>query len=238
MRAAFVVTSALHTKYGVFSSRERLAQTLASLDSIEERCPGARIILVEMGGKSSPTKDERSALEGRCFEVVDYSGDADVRKISADTNDWDVVKSQTEMLCFGRFLKSAKRRGIFKDCGRIFKLSGRYALSEHFDPRVHEALRGKIAFKKKQRSQFPAAATDLTPAQFMSRLWSFDAELLDFVIARYELMLAFMTDRVEKGGYVDIEHCLWRFMPPDRVHELERAGVAGYLGPSGTRVED
>ena len=48
MPSLFIVTSALHTKFGVFSAEQRLAQTLSSMRSIKERC-GADIFLLDAG---------------------------------------------------------------------------------------------------------------------------------------------------------------------------------------------
>ena len=49
---AVIVTSAINTKFGVYSSDQRLAQTLDTIASIRTRIPGCTIFLLEISGVS------------------------------------------------------------------------------------------------------------------------------------------------------------------------------------------
>lgn len=237
VRHAFVVTSAINSKFGVFSPAERLTQTLDTIRSIKSRVPGAKIFIMECCG-TPLNSEQRTALSNSCNMLIDFSNDEDVQAMY-DSDNWDVVKNSTEIMCFGNALKMLKKAGEFTDVDRIHKMSGRYVLNDFFkletyeDPQVKE----KIVIGKKYKSQFPIAVTQV-PLQYMARLWSWPVELLDEVIAVYEDSFIFFAERVSQGGYVDIEHVLYKFLNPDHIQEIENTGVEGQIAPNGQAIKN
>jgi hypothetical protein len=237
VRHAFVVTSAINSKFGVFSPAERLTQTLDTIKSIRDRVPTAKIFIMECCG-TPLTDEQRTALAKVCNVLIDFSTNADVQAMY-DNDNWDVVKNGTEIMCFGNALEMLRDAGEFKDVDRIHKMSGRYILNNLFDPDTYEDTDVKKMFVigPKYKSQFPIEVTTV-PLQYMARLWSWPVELLDDTIEIYRNSFIFFAERVSQGGYVDIEHVLYKFLPQQQVHEIENLGVEGCIAPNGQAIKN
>jgi hypothetical protein len=235
----FLVTSAMNTKFGVFDSAQRLTQTLATIDSIRQRVPTAKIYLLEMAGL--PLQDhQREQLLSCVDHVMDFTTDPAVIDLYQSTDNWDIVKNVTEIMCFGNALKRLHTdTDQFRDSQRIFKLSGRYLLNDDFKIDYYDqySTQSHIVVSKSRSSQFPLHYTQVE-RQFMSRLWSWPAALTDEIIAVYDQGLNFIQERILAGGYVDIEHVLYRFLDHNKLIELDAVGVQGNIGPNGTAVRD
>ena len=234
MRAAFIVTSAINTKFGVFNAEDRLVQTVDTILSIKQRCPSAYIILVEMAGV--PLQEhQKETLQSHVNLLIDYSQDALVQQIYKNPN-WDVVKSSTELMCFGEALTVMKKHVDSFD--RIFKVSGRYLLNDDFNIANYASYPDKIVFAKRKKSQFPPEVTGGVAEQYMSRCWSFPAKDINKIAKMFKAMRRAMFVIVGDHGYLDIEHLLFLYTNPADVVEFDKIGVQGLLGPNGTLVRD
>jgi len=235
IRHCFVVTSAVNSKFGIYSAEERLAQTVITLQNIRFRVPDAKIVVMECAG--TPLSDSQSeTLESNCDLLLDFSNDADVKAIYQSDN-WDVVKNSTEIMCFGRALRMCRDDGDFAGYDRIHKMSGRYILNDEFDLNIYEQHQDKIIIGPKHLSQFPFHVTGIE-LQYMARLWSWPASQLDTVIKVYEDSLSYIGQRVSQGGYADIEHVLYKFLPVDLVQEIPVVGVEGFIAPNGVPIKN
>lgn len=233
IKHCFVVTSAVNSKFGVYSPEERLQQTLATLDTIRARAPGSKIILMECAG-TPLTAEQDAVLDAAADVFLDFTEDEDVQAIYQSEN-WDVVKNTTEIMCFGRTLQQCWDDGDFEGCDRIHKMSGRYLLNDQFDLGVYEQHQDRIIIGPKHTSQFPFEVT-LIKYQYMARLWSWPKDFTPAVIDVYNNSLAYISDRIANGGYADIEHVLYRFLPPPMVTELPVLGVEGTIAPNGVAI--
>jgi len=239
MRTAFIVSSAINSRFGMFSPDERLQDTLGTVDSIRQRAPGAAIYLLDMCGDGlQPAQTE--ALSAQVTRLYDYSGLPDVQAIYKVPNP-DVIKNLTEMTCFHHFLHA--QEALLGKVDRIFKLSGRYRLDERFcwSDVGDSQHRGRIVFSGRRASQFAPETTGNDPAanfQYMSRLWSFDGCLLGTVRSAYGQMVERMVERLNAGGYIDIEHLLYRFMPQELVAFRIPMGVSGRLAPNAMEIRE
>jgi len=237
IKHAFIVTSAINSKFGVFKPIERLQQTLATVASIRQRVPNSKIIIMECCG--DPIRPEQeNILRTNCDIFVDYSHDEEVQALY-DNDNWDVVKNGTEIMCFGRALAVLAHEGMLKDCDRIHKMSGRYLLTNDFDPATYEdsTVVDKIVIGPKYKSQFPIEVTTV-PLQYMARLWSWPNSRIDEVVEVYSDSFIFFAERMAAGGYVDIEHVLYKFLNPDHVHEVQNLGVEGQIAPTGAAIKN
>lgn len=235
VRHAFVVTSAVNSKFGVYKPHERLEQTLATIDTIRERAPGSKVILMECGG--TPLNDAQSAaLEKASDTMIDYSNDPDVKAIYVSEN-WDVVKNTTEIMCFARALQWCEEDGDFNGIDRIHKMSGRYLLNEDFNLDIYEQNRDSIIIGPKFKSQFDIRLTGIE-LQYMARLWSWPSALTPAVIEVYRSSLDYIAARLKDGGYADIEHVLYKFLPQELVLEIPKLGVEGCIAPNGGPIRN
>lgn len=238
MKHCFIVTSAINSRFGVYTPSQRLDQTLNTIDSIRARIPDAKIVVMEVTGVPlSP--EQKETLTQWSDILLDFTDEDDVKTLYTSTDNWDVVKNCTEIMCFGRALKLLKSDGDFNGVDRIHKMSGRYLLNDGFDPAFYEidAAKDKIVISGGRPSQFPLALTQQS-WQYMARLWSWPIELLDEVIGVYDTGLAHFTERVTNGGYTDIEHVLARFLNPYHVFEVNEIGVEGTIAPNGAAIKD
>jgi hypothetical protein len=235
MKHCFIVTSAVNSKFGIYSPEERLAQTVITLQNIKFKVPDAKIVVMECAG-TALTQAQSDTLENNCDLLIDFSRDPDVLAIYQSDN-WDVVKNATEIMCFGRTLRICKNDGDFVGYDRIHKMSGRYILNDDFNLDVYEQYPDQIIIGPKHQSQFPFQMTGIE-LQYMARLWSWSADQLDTVIKVYEDSLAYIGNRVNQGGYADIEHVLYKFLPESLVQEIPSLGVEGFIAPNGVAIRN
>ena len=237
IKHCFVVTSAVNSKFGVFKPVERLQQTVDTVASIKSRVPDAMIVIMECCGQPI-YKYQEDVLRQHCDVFVDYSRDEDVQAMY-DSDNWDVVKNGTEIMCFGRAVAVLKHEGLLDKVDRIHKMSGRYILNDEFDLSVYERedIQNRIVIGPKHRSQFPIEVTTV-PLQYMARLWSWPVAMTDEVVQVYNDSFIFFAERMSVGGYVDIEHVLYKFLPAEKVTELPSLGVEGQIAPNGTAIKN
>jgi len=235
IKHGFVVTSAVNSKFGVYSAAARMQQTLTTLQNIRDKVPECKIVVMECAG--TPLTDAQSELiEQHCDLLLDFSRDPDVVAIYQSDN-WDVVKNSTEIMCFGRALRMCQDDGDFAGLDRIHKMSGRYVLNDEFNLDVYEQYTDRIIIGPKQTSQFPFQVTGIE-LQYMARLWSWPATQTERIIQVYTDSLNYIGQRVAQGGYADIEHVLFKFLPADLVTEIPVLGVEGSIAPNGVAIRN
>lgn len=238
MKHCFIVTSAVNSRFGVYSPEDRLLQTVITIRSIKQKVPDAKIVLMEVTGVP-PTEQQVETLSSEADVFLDFTDEEDVKQLYTSTDNWDVVKNGTEIMCFGRALKLLKEDGEFEGIDRIHKMSGRYVLNDSFDPFLYdqEKIANKIVIGLKHQSQFPVEVTTQS-WQYMARLWSWPIDLLDEVIDVYDQSWLHFVERVSNRGYTDIEHVLAKFLNQEHVHEVKELGVEGCIAPNGQAIRN
>lgn len=233
-----MLTSAINTKFGVYNSQQRLDQTIESIRSVRSHMPGAKLFLLEMAGIPL-TDEQKNKLTAEVDHLIDFTSDQSVVELYNSTDNWDVVKNVTEVMCFRKALETLSESGNFNGLERIFKFSGRYLLNDDFDINFYHEYKNKscIVVSKSRTSQFPFAVTGVE-LQYMSRLWSWPAALNKEIIEAYGNSLNYMFERLTNGGYADIEHCLYKFLDQEKIIEKEPIGVTGNISPNGLLVKD
>ena len=234
---AFIVTSAINSKFGVYAPRDRLNQTLNTIATIKERVPDAFIVVMEVCG--TPINDlQANQIKDVCNVFIDCSNDDDVQALY-DNDNWDVVKNGTEIMCFSRVLGILQQEKLLDGIDRIHKVSGRYLLNDDFklDLYDREDVKDKIVIGPTHPSQFPVELTQV-PLQYMARLWSWPAAMTNEVIQVYIDSFNFFAERLANGGYVDIEHVLYKFLPAEHVHNEPLLGIEGHIAPNGVQIKN
>jgi hypothetical protein len=155
------------------------------------------------------------------------------------SDSWDIVKNMIEVVMYASFfdlmLTGKAKLPAYR---RIFKLSGRYILNNDFDYNMHMSADGMIVIRGPFASQFRPEITGGVGLQYMSRLWSFDARLLQYVRDKYIEMFNHMNARLRSGGYIDIEHLLFYHLDANMIQNPKAIGVEGNIAPNGMRVSD
>jgi hypothetical protein len=232
------ITSAANAKFSKYSPAERVEQTLKTVESVRKYIPNAVICMTDCSvpGIDKATQD---ALTADVDNFVNLSKDPNVNWIQQNIQHQDTVKNLTELVVVGKFFKVATEHKWFNDCDRVFKVSGRYWLTDKFDITRYEQedAKGKYVVSKKMLSQFPKSVTEQT-LQYMLRVYSLDTSLMTDFSNRLSIMTSFMQDRVNAGGYIDIEHLFCKFLPKELTLEIARTGVAGNIAPNGQFIEN
>lgn len=232
----FLVSSAIHTRFGVYKKYERLNQTIETCKSIRERVADADIYILD-GGEKELSSEEKEMLSPHIDGFYSFADAENVKQVQKVPNQ-DIVKNMIEIIMFGSFFDMMQKEGWAEKYNRVFKISGRYTLNEHFNLQAHMDAKDQVVIRGPYTSQFAPDITGGIRLQYMSRLWSFDISLLDYVNATYFEMFKHMHLVLDNGGYVDIEHLLFDHIDAKAVKSIGVLGIQGHIAPNGNGVED
>lgn len=245
MKNIVLLTSALYTNYGIYNPQERIKQTLETAQSAKKYIPGAVVILVD--NSKVDVQNDDSAEINELFDTVDYyidnSDDADIKYFHENVANYDIGKNVMEAMGIFKTLNyiaaNPELLAEVKSANRIFKLSGRYQVTDKFDITAfdNEGTQDKYVFKKAQPSWIPTQDTGVT-TQLQTRLWSFTPNLIDDTTVMYKNIIENMIALVNVGKYIDNEHSMSKFIPKDKLIELDVVGLQGNIAPNGVQIVD
>lgn len=245
MKNIVLLTSAVYTNYGIYNPLERIQQTLDTAKSAKKFIPGAVIILVD--NSKTDVQNDTSAEFEELIDLVDYyidnSDDADIQYFHKNVTNYDIGKNAMEALGIMKALTYINGdediKAVVSDSDRIFKLSGRYQVTHKFDITKFSNLntQGKYVFKKAQPSWINPQDTGVNTL-LQTRLWSFTPGLLADTINIYSKIIDTMFTLFNQNKYIDNEHAMSKFIPKDRLVELETVGLQGNIAPNGMMIID
>jgi len=239
MKPLVIITSAVESRFGIYSPDQRLHMTLDTISNLRERVPDVTIVVSEVSGNGL-RKDYEEALMDASDLMLDFTTNHEVNWIYNNKDwydNWDIVKNLTELSTFPMALEVVKNSGELKNIDRIFKMSGRYLLNDKFDINFYSTpeAKDKIVIGRRRPSQFPFQVTRLAE-QYMARLLSWPTFMHSNMISYYYEARDYMKGRLAAGGYADIEHCLFHALPKDCVLEIDEVGVYGTIAPNGAAI--
>lgn len=245
MKNIVLLTSALYTNYGIYNPQERIKQTLETAQSAKKYIPGAVVILID-NSKVDVQNDTSPEIE-ELIDTVDYyidnSDDPDIQHFHNNVQNYDIGKNAMEAMGLHKALtyiaNDAELRAEVESADRVFKLSGRYQVTDKFDITQFDNAdtKGKYVFKRAQPAWIAPADTGVTTL-LQTRLWSFSPSLLDVTIEMYQQIIGNMFTLFNNGKYIDNEHSMSKFIPRDILVELETVGLMGNIAPNGMMVID
>jgi len=240
-----LLTSAVYSNYGIYKPAERIQQTLETAKSAKKYIPGAVIILVD-NSKVDVQNDNSDEFE-ELIDLVDYyidnSDDDDIKYFHNNVSNYDIGKNAMEAMGMLKALNYiASDQDLIaevKESTRLFKLSGRYQVTDKFDINKFDNAdtKGKYVFKKAQPSWINPADTG-TNTLLQTRLWSFTPDLFNDTVKLYSDIIATMIPLYNSGKYIDNEHAMAKFIPKDKLVELETVGLQGNIAPNGMMIID
>lgn len=240
-----LLTSALYTNYGVYTPQQRIQQTLETAKSAKKYIPNAVIVLIDNSKTDiqNDTSDELNELIDLVDYYIDHSDDLDIKNFHATVQNYDIGKNAMEAIGLFKALTymstDPEISEIIKKSSRIFKLSGRYQVTDKFDVNKfdNKETQGKYVFKTRQASWIPQVDTGVDYL-LQTRLWSFTPDLLEETIKIYNTIIENMFSLFNKQKYIDNEHSMAKFIPVDKLVELDIVGLQGNIAPNGMMVID
>lgn len=226
----FIVSSCLYSSIGIVEREKRIQQTIETFKSIR-KIPNSVIIFADASVDALP-KEVMILFDGLYDIFFDLSKNTDIRNLSLTGQ-----KSQAETLLLlntiSQFKSNFDIMKIMSSVKRIFKISGRYSLTEDFDVEDHNIF-GKYIFNKRIKSWMP----EHVQKQFNSthllttRLFSFCPSLID----DYIQVLIHNFQYLSMG--FDTEHAHFINIPKDKLIELERIHCAGTIASTGQFIRE
>lgn len=231
MSNIFLVTSAIHGPGGMsgqLSSDQRIMQTVNTAISIRKHIPDAKIYLLE-GGIMSLNMQIRQMFLMHYDDILDYSMSEFIqfahKKRDANQQEITVIKGPCESF----MLRETCKILTTTPQDRIFKISGRYQLSDEFNLQFHN-VPGKYVFKAKEEClQWYKNKTKLnySPYQYKTRLYSFCGSMRDMAIVNYDKIMNGILNLYSQNEYIDLEHMTYLTINPSAIHEIPTIGLVG-----------
>ena len=240
-----LITSAVYTNYGIYDAKQRIQQTLDTVKSAKKYIPECTVVLID--NSTIAVQDDDSAEFNELIDTVDYyidnSDDRDIQHFHNNITNYDIGKNSME--CVGMYKALAYMSSnteimeIVANSSRIFKLSGRYQLTDKFDITKfdNDNTANKYVFKKAQASWINSADTGVT-TMLQTRLWSFTPSLFTDTIQLFQTILQNMFATFNQGKYIDVEHSMAKFVPANKLVELDVVGLQGNIAPNGMMIID
>jgi hypothetical protein len=245
MKNIVLLTSAVYTNYGIYNPQDRIKQTLETAKSAKKYIPGAVIILVD--NSKTDVQNDTSAEFEELIDTVDYyidnSDDADIKYFHANVTNYDIGKNAMEALGLMKALTyihgDEDMKKEMADADRVFKLSGRYQVTDKFDIAKfsNDDTKDKFVFKRAQPSWINPQDTGVNTL-LQTRLWSFTPGLLEEIMDIYKKIIENMIRMFNEGKYIDNEHSMSKYIPKDRLVELDTVGLVGNIAPNGMMIID
>lgn len=228
----FLVTSAIYSKIGRSGQllpEKRIEQTIDTAKSIIKYVPDAKIYLLEGGSKTLDFRLRNEFLK-YYTDIIDFTYHPFIayahEKINLDKQEITVIKGP----CESHMLREACKLLSTVKCDRIFKISGRYCLSDEFDLDMHTKARGKYLMKTKDKclSYYSDPSKNAySPYQYSTRFYSFCGSLLNKVIINYDTINNRLLELYANSEYIDIEHMTYLVYNQQDIIETSPIGLAG-----------
>jgi hypothetical protein len=215
----FIVTSTIATDYGI---GDRLGETLLTIESIRKRID-AQIILIDSSVHDWDESPVREAVD-----TFIRLQDTKVRNIIESGYGMPYIKSATES-----YMMQVALDLIGETDSRIYKLSGRYRLTDEFVP--HDGM--KFTFLAPMGTGIPYSQCE-SSGMLMTRLYSLPGKFCAFYSNFLNLLNNYLWSVYARKGITDIEHGLYKLLPHDLCNFVNRIGVEGRIGHLSIHIKE
>jgi hypothetical protein len=213
----FFVTSTINSTYGKIDPIDRMSDTAMSLAIIRKMVPDARILLVD--NSNEPVQAQwRSILVNQEVDFVQLPHNL----FSLVANEQKLKSASEANLMFMAF---NILRARYADSKRIFKISGRYRLSDTFDVHAYDGpeFEDKYTFVVQQfASTYDNWKTQRRVMRLETGLISFTPSLID----EFQAMLSSVIWQCLSSDAC-IEEALFQHVPHQNIVPLDKAHVEG-----------
>lgn len=214
VKSAFIVTSAVFAGRG--SKEERESQTQKTVDSINELGDYEVFLFDSTGTPNVSGCYVIDISEHYCFSAIKKFVD-----VAPDLNINGFKEGYLKNLSEIQIMLIALDSVYFKPFKRVFKISGRYHLTEFFNDLEHE----RITLKEFS----PTWSLNITgiKKRTVTSLWSFSPDYIEEVKRVLTKSFDFILKKPYSNGCCDIEHTFAEFFNRDYVKCIPVMGVHG-----------
>lgn len=246
----FLVGSAVnHFKendLSAFKAKERFEQTIDSIKSIKEKVPDAYILIYEGSETQIKESYKKQFLENSDL-YLEFYNDPYMKtlyeNLHRDPDKFTFVKSMLECRSLEIVMDHMREYNLFNDVQRVFKLSGRYKLNEHFDINDYKTkfLINKYVMKyydyKERFENMDDVYTTLygCKGSIVTGLWSFDRYLFSDIYQVLQKSFQYMERAIQLTAGIDIEHSFYHFINRDNIVNVPVLGFDLIKGMDGSR---
>ena len=231
----FGITSSINIQTGIFDNDTRFNQTIETIKSIRQYCPDSKVALLD-GSPYGLSDEQHKTLSELCDEVISFKDDPLIKWMHVRMN-IQQLKSPSELYLMEQFLYKVP----MNDDDRIFKISGRYRLSDKFNIELHNTDKAVFGPKFKSCMYFDRESgknyEPLTEWQYRTRLYSFPGSMIPHMKNKYYEMINFFWE-LYKTSFSDIEHVMYKFMDHDKVLEIDKIGLTGIFAERDQLVDE
>ena len=218
MQQVFIITSTINTSAGLIPVADRYQQTLDTISSIRDRVPGVMIVMID-NSSLALAQEIKHELESR----TDYFLDIGQRRFCQDINGLTIKGAgECYMLLVALDLMSRELASVH----RIFKISGRYRLTQDFDINRYLDLTGRYCFKTRE--------TNAYGREFLhTRLWSACGSLRDH-------MQSLVADCLQSvlRQHITVEEAMFNHMDTNILAEFHTIHCEGHIAPWNQLIRD
>jgi hypothetical protein len=239
MADLFVIPSAIHTSYSAFDAATRFQQTLQTVSSIRRRLPLSLIYLIDVGQQDLDPGAIESLMKLRCSVacLAKTSMVQQFYQLSDPKGQW--IKTPGELWAMIYFLSHMHQ---IQSTDRIFKISGRYQLSNEFDRTLHDHA-GRLVISRPRPAVIyfdPQGNQHIPPEkyQYSTRLYSFCGSLMSTMTETFGEMFDRVIKSYGEMKFVDAEHMMYAQCHMLDPIELPWLGVIGQQGPDAIWVTE
>lgn len=223
-----LVISTVHSLYGSLSPEIRLQQTLESLDVIYKKIPNAKILFVD--NSSMPIPEEYA---NKIKEKVAVFHQLEHNLFSLVANRNVITKSESEANMMYTALGLLKKHNLLGK--RIFKISGRYKISDSFDISEYEnpAMNDKYTFVVR-----PYVSSDDNYVTRRQAMW-LEQALISFtpsLIDEFRSIMPSALGHMRRTGEC-IEETLFYYIPHEKIFPIQQAHVEGIKAEDREQVK-
>jgi len=221
-RNLFIITSALNAKIGTIGEKERLEQTIATLDNLRDKVPDAAVLFVD-GSPENVPKETKELINKYC-EALWFSSHPEIKSfaLAGRKNEAELLLLLNTLI---QFKNNPELMGFLHGVKRIFKFSARSLLEDDFDITEYNNKFGKYVFKKSLPSWMPEERKrTITDHLYITRMYSFCPSLLD----NYLQTIGPMISNVMSHG-IDTEHAHYLCLDKKHIVEFDRIKCFGII---------
>lgn len=229
----WIITSALADS-GCFSQEDKFHQTVLTINSIRKYSPNNHIILVE-GSNQEITGIHRRTLVSMVDWYMDCHNLSEFKKLhNTEGRERQNLKSSLECFLVMEALRTKVAHWV-QPSHRVYKISGRYKLNQHYNFQTHVNQQHKWCFARMHAGIFMDYQR---LGQYPTRMYSFCGSLINQAQQTINDIKTKLETDYEKGSWLDIEHAMFDHLSPQMVHQVSPLGVEGLLSNCGTLVSD